>query len=227
VYRDRVTEPDAAHPEPDRAVPGSAGRDVPSASDRPDENDGAETGVTATVRDPRAGARIAGVVVVGMCVAVWWPAFTLGAWGDFFFDQLLTIWAAATGAFFVVAFFGTGRRRWWRAAALLAPSVYLAAEFVVQPGASDAATFAVALLGAAVALLAVPTTVWVLVRIIWPELGDGVDPRRRRLVIGVVALVAVSSFLLGLNQARFLTCGEFSISGNSEPPGCTPDDPAP
>jgi hypothetical protein len=28
------------------------------------------------------------------------------------------------------------------------------------------------------------------------------------------------SFLLGLNQEYFLTCEEFAISGNSEPPGC-------
>ena len=29
------------------------------------------------------------LVVVGMSVAVWWPAFTLGAWHDLFFDQQL------------------------------------------------------------------------------------------------------------------------------------------
>ena len=179
-------------------------------------------------RDPREhgdgkAARIAGVIVVGMCAAVWWPAFTLGAWGDFFFDQLLTIWAAATGAFFVVVLFGRSRRRWWRAAALLAPSLYLAANFVVQPDAEDVATIVVAILGALVAVLAVPTTVWVLARIIWPEFGEEVSRRRRFVVIGVVGFVAVTSFLLGANQARFMTCGEFTLSGNSEPPGCTPD----
>ncbi|WP_349425551.1 hypothetical protein [Microbacterium sp. LWS13-1.2] len=35
--------------------------------------------------------------------------------------------------------------------------------------------------------------------------------------------VAVTSFVLGLNQEHFLTCSDFAISGNSEPPGCTPD----
>ncbi|MCS5715792.1 hypothetical protein NVV95_14670 [Herbiconiux sp. CPCC 205716] len=181
------------------------------------------SGTPAEAANDGKAARIAGVIVVGMCAAVWWPAFTLGAWGDFFFDQLLTIWAAATGAFFVVVLFGRGRRRWWRAAALLAPSLYLAANFVVQPEASDVATLVVAVLGALVAVLAVPTTVWVLARIIWPEFGEEVSPRRRVVVIGVVAFVAVTSFLLGANQAHFMTCGEFTLSGNSEPPGCTPD----
>ena len=44
-----------------------------------------------------------GVAMVGMAVVVWWPAFTLGAWGDLFFDQLLAVWAAATAAFVFVA----------------------------------------------------------------------------------------------------------------------------
>ncbi|MFB2557233.1 hypothetical protein [Herbiconiux liangxiaofengii] len=174
-------------------------------------------------RRDAASMRIAGVIVVGMCAAVWWPAFTLGAWGDFFFDQLLTIWAAATGAFFVVAFYGRGRGRWWRAAALLAPSGYLAASFAVQPGSDDLASLLVALLAVAVALLAVPTTVWVLARMIWPEVAEDVTPRLRWFVIGVVALVAVASFFLGANQSRFLTCEEFTVSGNSEPLGCTPE----
>jgi hypothetical protein len=167
--------------------------------------------------------RIVGVIVVGMCAAVWWPAFTLGAWGDLFFDQLLTIWAAATGAFFVVVFFGRDPRRWWRAAALLAPSVYLAANFFVQRGDDDVPGLIVALLGAAVAVLAVPVTVWVLARIIWPEFGHEVSPARRWFVVGVVAFVAMASFLLGANQSGFMTCEEFTISGNSAPAGCTPE----
>jgi hypothetical protein len=29
-------------------------------------------------------------------MAVWWPAFTLGAYGVVFFEQALSLWAAAT-----------------------------------------------------------------------------------------------------------------------------------
>lgn len=168
-------------------------------------------------------ARVTGVIVVGMSVAVWWPAFTLGAWGDFFFDQMLTVWAASTGALFVVLLQLRGRARILRALALLIPSLWLALSFVPVPKDEDVFAWAVALLGILVGLLAVPTTIWVLARIIWPEFGDDISWPRRLVVIGAVALIALASFLLGVNQSKFLTCEEFTVSGNSEPPGCTPE----
>ncbi len=63
-------------------------------------------------------------------------------------------------------------------------------------------------------------TVWVLARIMWPDFGQNTTNRQRWLIIGVVVGVGVAAFLLGLNQEYFLTCGDFTISGNSEPPGC-------
>ncbi|WPO86546.1 hypothetical protein SCB71_20345 [Herbiconiux sp. KACC 21604] len=168
-------------------------------------------------------ARVTGVIVVGMSVAVWWPAFTLGAWGDFFFDQMLTVWAASTGALFVVLLQLRGRARILRALALLIPSLWLALSFVPVPNDEDVFAWAVTLLGILVGLLAVPTTIWVLARIIWPEFGDEISWPRRLVVIGAVALIALASFLLGVNQSKFLTCEEFTISGNSQPPGCTPE----
>ena len=185
--------------------------DVPAEAD-------IATASRATNRD-----RVTGVIVVGMSVAVWWPAFTLGAWGDFFFDQMLTVWAASTGALFVVLLQLRGRARILRALALFIPSLWLVLSFVPVPKDEDVFAWAVALLGILVGLLAVPTTIWVLARIIWPEFGDDISWPRRLVVIGAVALIALASFLLGVNQSKFLTCEEFTVSGNSEPPGCTPE----
>ncbi|WP_440709314.1 hypothetical protein [Herbiconiux sp. YIM B11900] len=186
----------------------------------------------ARASDPRApharadaSSRITGVIVVGMSVAVWWPAFTLGAWGDFFFDQMLTVWAAATGALIVVLIQPRGVPRIGRALALLIPSLWLALSFTQWEDDSNLAAIIVTTIGILVGILALPTTIWVLARIIWPEFGDAISWGRRFVVIGAVLLIALASFLLGLNQSRFLTCGDFSISGNSEPPGCTPGDP--
>ncbi|MDO9398118.1 MAG: hypothetical protein Q7T71_16355 [Herbiconiux sp.] len=160
--------------------------------------------------------------MVGMSVAVWWPAFTLGAWGDFFFDQLLTVWAASTGALIVVLIQRDGAHRIRRSLALLVPTLWLVLSFLVQPDDADWLVVLVAVIGGIVAILAVPTTMWVLARIIWPEFGDDISWPRRLIVLGAVATIAVASFLLGANQSRFLTCDDFSISGNSLPPGCTP-----
>lgn len=173
--------------------------------------------------------RALGVVVVGMSVAVWWPAFQLGAWKEIFFDQLMAVWAGATGAFLVVMFYGPFRRRlrWW-SLALLVPSLYIVLSFVVPEESSDIATFIVALIGVLVSILGIPFTVWVLIRLIWPELGEEMPTRARLLVIGIVAVVAVASFFLGVFQNHFLTCEDYIISGNSTPPGCVhaPVDPS-
>jgi hypothetical protein len=174
--------------------------------------------------DPRT--RVTGVIVVGMSIAVWWPAFTLGAWGEPFFDQMLTMWAAATGGLIVVLIQPRGRPRIARALALAVPSLWLTLSFVFQEGHDDLGSLIVGFLGVVVAVLALPATIWVLARIIWPEFGDDIARPRRLLIVGAVAIIAVASFVLGLNQSKFLTCEDFTISGNSEPPGCTPLDDA-
>jgi hypothetical protein len=163
------------------------------------------------------------VIVVGVTVAVWWPAFTLGAWGQLFFDQLLTVWVAATAAFVVVLLQPRGRgRRWWKAVVLLVPSVWLVLHFYAQDHSDfgDFGRAVLALISVAVAILGIPFTIWVLVRIMWPDFGVDIGRVRRVIALAAVAAVAVGCFVLGLNQARFLTCEDFVISGNSEPPGC-------
>lgn len=176
------------------------------------------------VRRTDAGSRVTGVIVVGMSVAVWWPSFTLGAWGDFFFDQMLTIWAAASGAFIAVLIQPRGQPRVGRAIALLIPSLWLGLWFLTADAdPDDWVVGVVSLLGIVIGILAVPATIWVLARMIWPEFAEDISWPRRFAVIGAVLLIAVASFLLGVNQSKFLTCGDFTISGNSEPHGCTPD----
>ncbi len=159
-----------------------------------------------------------------MSVAVWWPAFTLGAWGTFFFDQLLTVWAASIGALIVVLFQPRGRPRVLKALALLVPTLWLVLT-ALPLQEDDLGAFVLDLVAIFVALLSVPATIWVLARVMWPEFGEDISRGRRVLVVAAVVLVGVASFLLGVNQEHFLTCGDFAISGNSEPPGCVPGPP--
>lgn len=163
------------------------------------------------------------VISVGMAIVVWWPAFTLGAWGDLFFDTLLTLWVASTAAFvFVLVERRPVGSRLWRALLLLLPSVWLVLSFV-DIETTDLLAFLATLFGLVVVLIASPLTVWVLARIMWPDFGENASRRQRWLIVGVVGGIAITSFVLGVNQEQFLTCEEFTISGNSEPPGCTPE----
>ncbi len=165
-----------------------------------------------------------GVIMVGMSVVVWWPAFTLGAWHEVFFDDILTLWAASTAAFVFVLI---ERRpvgvRLARAFVLLLPSLWLVLNFVVDD--AETTDIGVALLdlsAIAAILIGIPFTLWVLARIVWPDFSEGTPRRIKWIIAAVVASVVVTSYLLGLNQSKFLTCEDFTISGNSEPPGCTP-----
>jgi len=164
------------------------------------------------------------VISVGMAIVVWWPAFTLGAWGLLFFDTLLTLWVATTAAFAFVLFERRpAGRRLWRAFLLLLPSVWLAFSFI-DFETTDLFTFVATAFALVVVLVASPLTVWVLARIMWPDFGENSTRRQRWLIVGVVLGIAVTAFLLGLNQEHFLTCDDFIVSGNSEPPGCVKAD---
>ncbi len=167
-----------------------------------------------------------GVVMVGMAVVVWWPAFTLGAWNDLFFDQLLTVWAASTAAFvFVLVERRPVGLRLLRAFLLLLPSVWLALMFTVNDSTEDLFEFVVNLGAILAVLVGLPFTLWVLVQIVWPDFGGRTRVGTKWLIALVVVGVAVASFILGLNQAHFLTCEDFTISGNNPPAGCTPAPP--
>lgn len=171
-------------------------------------------------------ARGFSVVLIGMSVAVWWPAFTLGAWGELFFDQLLTVWVIATvGLVIVAAHPGDRKRRWPRMLALAVPTVWLVLAFIDHSTSVSLVTIMVSLLGLLVGIVGVPFTVWTLIGLMWPDLHSGLHPRARIGVIIVVVAVAVLSFILGSVQDHFLTCADFEVSGNSRPPDCvTPPD---
>lgn len=164
-----------------------------------------------------------GVIMVGIVAIAWWPAFTLGAWGEIFFDDILGLWAASTAAFvFVLIERRPVRARLARAFALLLPSVWIVLNFVVDDETTDLTVALIDLAAFAAVIVGIPFTLVVLVRIVWPDFAERTPRRSKWIINGVVGAVVIGSFVLGLNQAHFLTCDDFAISGNSEPRGCTP-----
>lgn len=169
-----------------------------------------------------ASRRVAGITAIGFSTVAWWPSFTLGAWGTIFFPQALSLWAAATAAFVLVAIVSDVRRRlrWW-SLALLVPSLWLFVALELDTQALPG----IAWLGTAVTLIGAPAMVFVLIRFASPDLVEDAEPRDRVAVVLAVTVVVVGAYFLGTQQHRFLSCGDFTISGNSQPPGCTPGEP--
>ncbi|MCU0280181.1 MAG: hypothetical protein MUE31_15015 [Candidatus Nanopelagicales bacterium] len=172
---------------------------------------------------PAPNRRLAGVAAIAFSSVAWWPAFTLGAWGTVFFPQVLSLWAVTTAAFMLVALSRDIRHRvgWW-GLALLLPTLWLALAIEFAPGSRPE----LAWFGTLVTLIGAPVMLWILVRFASPDLVEDAEPRDRLVVVTAVAVVVLGAFGIGTIQERIFTCEDFSISGNSQPPGCTPGPPS-
>jgi len=185
-----------------------------------------ETPDAVAAEDRRRRDVPTGVVMVGMAAIAWWPAFTLGAWGEIFFDDILALWAASVAALvFVLVERRPLRGRLGRGLLLLLPSVWLLLSFVAHDAVTDLGIALLDLAAFVAVLIGIPFTLWVLVQIVWPDFAVGTPRRSKWLIVVVVLAVVIASYVLGLNQARFLTCEDFSISGNAPPAGCSPAEP--
>lgn len=114
-----------------------------------------------------------------------------------------------------------GRVGWW-AVALLLPSLWLALAIEFAPGSRPE----LAWLGTVVTLLGAPVVVWILVRFAAPDLVEDAVPRDRVVVVAAVLVVVLGAYGIGTIQDRIFTCDDFTLSGNSQPLGCTPGPPS-
>ena len=165
--------------------------------------------------------RLAAAAVAG-AVLGWWPAFTLGVYGVIFFEQHLALWAAATSAFLALGF-ARGLRVWRRPAvlALLLPSLWMALAWILPVGGTSGIYQVLFWLGVVITVLGLPALAAFMVRVLIPT-AERLQGREKYAAIAVVAFVMVTSFLIGTQHPRMLTCEDFSISGNFAPENCSP-----
>lgn len=105
------------------------------------------------------------------------------------------------------------------ARASLVPTIWLVLNFLVNDDSGSFAVGVVDLAALLVVLVCVRFTLWVLLRIVWPDLTGRTPTHRRRFIVAVVGVVGVIAYRLGLNQENFPACDDFAISGNLLPPG--------
>ena len=73
--------------------------------------------------------------------------------------------------------------------------------------------------------LALPYTLYVVASIIDEELLDLRGARIKVALIIVAVVVAVPSFLVGVNHRLFVTCDDFTVTGSNVPADCR-DEPS-
>jgi hypothetical protein len=173
-----------------------------------------------------ARRRATGAVAVGTSAIAWWPAFTLGAWGIVFFEQLMLLWAVSTAAFVVLTVGGTREPiPRYRVAALLVPSAWLVLALLTRTGQEGRLGVVAQVVGTVITIVGIPAMALLLLRVASPSVVEVRDRRDRLAASLAVLVVVVISYGAGALNAQFLTCHDFMISGNSEPPGCNPGAP--
>jgi hypothetical protein len=181
---------------------------------------GTSTHPSVTILDEES-RRLGGAAIAGAALG-WWPAFTLGVYGVIFFEQHLALWAAATSAFLALGF-SRGIRVWRRPAmmALLLPSLWMVLAWILPVGGSTGIYQVLFWLGVVITVLGMPVLAAFMVRVLIPT-AERLEGREKLAAVGVVALVMVTSFVIGTQHPRMLTCEDFSISGNFAPEDCSP-----
>lgn len=168
------------------------------------------------------GTRRVAATTVAAGLIGWWPAFTLGAWGVVFFEQILALWVATTSIFLVVLLsrpHDVARQPAWLA--LLIPSGWIAVALMMSTGGTSLVHNILFYFGVLVTILGFPAMAALLIRLLVPG-AERLRGRRAVVALLVVVFVMSGSFLLGRLHPRLLTCEDFTISGNAAPPGCTP-----
>lgn len=166
-------------------------------------------------------SRRAAAAAVAAAGIGWWPAFTLGVYGVIFFEQHVALWAVSTTAFLALGL-ARGVHVWRRprVLVLLLPSLWLLMALLLPVGGTSAAYQALYWLGVVVTTLGMPALGAFLVRLLIPDAGR-LRGREALAVTGVVLAVMLASYGLGAQHPRFLTCEDFTISGNFAPEGCS------
>jgi hypothetical protein len=164
--------------------------------------------------------RVVAAALAGAALGAW-PAFTLGVYGVIFFEQHLALWAAATSAFLALGY-SRGPRVWRRPVvlALLLPSLWIVLAWILPVGGTSGVYQALFWLGVVITIFGLPALAAFLVRLIIPT-ADRLQGRERLAVAGVVAAVMLTSFVVGTQHPRILTCEDFTISGNHAPENCS------
>ena len=165
--------------------------------------------------------RLAAATIAGATLG-WWPACTLGVYGVIFFEQHLALWAAATSAFLALGFSrGFGLWRQPRVLALLLPSLWMALAWILPVGGTSGIYQVLFWLGVVITVFGLPALAAFMVRILIPT-AERLQGREKFAAISVVAFVMATSFFVGTQHPRMLTCEDFSISGNYAPEDCSP-----
>ncbi len=110
-------------------------------------------------------------------------------------------------------------------AVLAIPTVWLVLAFFYETGSSGGAAEVAVEATLVASVLTIPYLLYVIGSLIRPQFFELPDARLRAGAVLVILLVLGFGALIGWQNDRFLTCGDFRVSGNDLPENCAPGEP--
>ncbi|WP_371170834.1 hypothetical protein [Aliiroseovarius sp. 2305UL8-7] len=156
---------------------------------------------------------------IGLTLATWRISFTLGAYGEVFYGDILAIWFVSITA--LIASFVLGRNidtgrylTWWGVVLMLLPTVVMTAA-IWSPDVSSLQTILPWLL-----VPSIPYIAYILFSVAAPEAVELHDRRLFYWLIAILLLVNVISYFVGAFNYAFLSCEDFIVAGDEAPSNC-------
>ena len=154
-----------------------------------------------------------------LALASWPVSFNLGAYGEVFYNNVLTIWIASLAALLAGAVIGKTSDgetyfTWWGCALLLIPTMSLTSAFW-----SETLPFLVPVFDWGI-LLSLPYIAYILLMV---SAQDALELKDNRLIIWlIVGFICLNllSFTAGVYNYVFLTCDDFTTAGDEAPSNC-------
>ena len=166
------------------------------------------------------------VAAVALAYPVGQTGFELGAYGELFFDNMLSAWITVTATLVVLALVPRKKRvglnvQIW---ILAIPSLWMLGRLVIGLTSPSDVIHPLIFIGGAISFaLCVPYAIYLIVRIANPDLPDLRDTRLRI----VLALIAITFFAagygIGLRNELFQTCEELQVHDEDLPAHCLND----
>lgn len=166
------------------------------------------------------GVRAFFAATLGAALLVWNLTFSLGAYHTVFYWRLFQIFVVATVLLLgAIVLRDSLRVRLWMKVLLAVPMLWVVVRVIAFAGndyVQQAADIALGIL----VVISMPFTLLAAARIVSPEYFALQGRRFKVIAVGIVALVAVSGFLVGQFNYVFTTCQDYVVAGDNQPGNC-------
>ncbi len=162
------------------------------------------------------------IAATGLSTAAWDIFFNLGAFGVIFFHRIFVIWIISIILFLTSIMLPRGKAPIGKTMAplMLLPSVWLILKIVDDTRVGgEFIEDVMAVIEVIICLFCLPYIGYIFLNISNPDIFR-LQKKLLALLFGVVIIIALAGYILGMHHDLILSCDDFKISGNDRPPNC-------